>query len=197
MNSEKTYWPVALMISVGFAAGLIACSAQEQCRVVDTDSLLPEGATAEISHAYPDFRVTLVSDEEANVSVKFGEQSLHVDGVENEEARERMARYVLQYLENTNKCAEDRAKREAYQKLPPREKMANLIGRIKQRHPNFDYEWTGAGEGNVKATYGDNSLLMTGIEHDGAREEWAHAIIQIQKEIDKTSKGDAEERALK
>jgi len=80
------------------------------------------------------------------------------------------------------KKAEDKAKKEAYEKLPPKEKMADLIKKVKERNPNFEYKWIGLGEGNTKVEYGDNSLIITGIEHEGAGEEMAHAIYRIQKE---------------
>jgi hypothetical protein len=178
------------MVMACTVASLVACSTPGQNEVVDIEKLLPEGAVAEITYAYPDFKVTLVSEEEANVSTKFGEKYIHVKGVDKEESREKMARYVLQYLENPNKKAEDKAKREAYEKLPPKEKLADLVAKINERNPDFKYEWTAWDKGNVKAKYGDNSLMMYGIDNEGAREEWAYAIIQIQKEIDKTSKQD-------
>jgi len=161
---------------------LFSCAQKEE--VVNLDELLPEGAIKEITHGHPDFKVTLVAEKNANVSVKFGEKFMRVDGIEEEEVREKMAKFVLQYLENPNKAEEDKAKREAYEALPPKEKMANFIERMKSHYPDFDYEWVGLGEGNVKAEYGDNSLIIKGIDQKGGREEIAYGIIQLQKAID-------------
>ena len=38
----------------------------------------------------------------------------------------------------------------------------------------------------------DNSLIINGVDNEGAKEEIAHGIIQIQKEIDKISPGEQE-----
>ncbi len=76
--------------------------------------------------------------------------------------RERLARYVVKYLENPNKKAEDRARREAYEKLPPKDRMKSFVERMRSHYPDFDYEWTRLGERYVKAEYGDNSLLVRG-----------------------------------
>ncbi len=189
MMSQKLSKQILLLILTGLFLTFLMCSKGE---VVKINDLLPKGAIAELTNAYPDFKVTLVAEADANVSAKFGEKFLRVDGIAKDEARERTAKYVVEYLKNPNKAAEDAAKREAYNKLPPKERLASLIERIKKNHPDFEYKWTGLGQGNVKVEYGDNSLLMSGIENEGAREEWAHAIIRIQKEIDKTSKGDVE-----
>lgn len=171
---------------------LSSCSTKPKDEVVNIEELLPKGALTEITNAWPDFMVTITHEENANVSVMFGDKYLRIEGIEEEEKRERLAKYVLKYLENPNKRAEDKAKREAYEKLPPKEKMAVLIKRIKKKHPNFSYQWVGLGAGNVKAEYGDNSLLITDINNDGAREEWAYAIMEIQKQIDKTHPGEGE-----
>jgi len=61
--------------------------------------------------------------------------------------------------------------------------------------PDFDYKWVGVKKGNVKAKYGDNSLFISGIENEGAREEYAHTIIHIQMDIDKESGGDVKEHS--
>jgi len=84
--------------------------------------------------------------------VTFGEQFLRIEGIEEADARERIAGYIVQFLENPNKREEDRAVREAYEALPPIEKLAALIERITDRHPDFAYEWTALGEGN-RGTY--------------------------------------------
>lgn len=136
--------------------------------------------------------VTLVTEKNANVSVMFDEKHMRVDGIEDDEVREKLAKYVLQYLENPNKKEEDRAKKGAYENLPPKGKMASFVERMKSHYPNFDYEWVGIEEGNVKAEYGDNSQIIKGVEEDGAKEEIANGIIQIQKGIDKLSTGEQE-----
>jgi len=106
-----------------------------------------------------------------------------------------MAKYLLQYLENPNKKAEDQSRREAYEKLPAKEKMNQLVEKVKKQYPDFDYKWVGVKKGNVKAKYGDNSLFISGIENEGAREEYAHTIIHIQMDIDKESGGDVKEHS--
>jgi len=179
------------VVLFGISVLLGACSPDgEMGEAVEIDGLLPDGAFTEITNAYPELTVSLVTEGDANTAVALGEQFLQVEGIEGDEARERIAGYIVQYLENPNKREQDRATREAYEALPPRERLAALIERITDRHPDFAYEWTGLGEGNVEVEYGDNSLLITGIENDGGREEWAHAIIQIQKEIDALGGGD-------
>ena len=191
MYTRKLSKMIISVIILGFI--LTSCSTGQTKNEVNVKKLLPGGAANEIFHGYPDFKVTLVDQADANVSVKFGEKFLCVNGVDDEKVRERLAKYVLQYFENPNKKAEDKAKRLAYEKLPPKEKMNDLIKRIKQRYPDFNYKWVGLGESNVKVEYGDNSLLISGMEPDGAREEYAHGIIRIQKEIDKLHKGEQEE----
>jgi len=181
-----------LLVLSGCIFVLGSCITNKKTEVVNIGELLPEGAVTEITHGHPDFNVSLVSDEDANVSAKFGKKHLRIDGVEKEDVRERLANYVLQYLENPNKKVEDKAKREAYEKLPPKEKMNSFVSRMKEHYPSFDYNWTGLGEGNVKVEYGDNALLISGVEKEGAREEIAHGIIRIQKEIDKLHKGEHE-----
>lgn len=189
MNSRKIFKHFHLFFLSVSLLLLCSCTTQKK-EVVNLDELLPEGAITEITHGHPDFKVTLVAEKNANVSVKFGEKFMRVDGIEDEEVREKMAKYVLQYLENPNKKEEDKAKREAYEKLPPKEKMERFIERMKSHYPDFDYEWVGLEEGNVKAEYGDNSLIIKGVE--GGKEEIAHEIIKIQKEIDKLSPGEQE-----
>lgn len=165
---------------------LCSCSMQKE-EVVNLDELLPKGAIAEITQAHSDFEVTLVAEENANVTVKFGERYMRVDGIEDAEIRERMAKFVLRYLENPNKVEEDKEKREVYQNLPPKEKLERFIERMRSHYPDFTYQWVGLGEGNVKVEYGDNSLLIKGIEDGGTIEEIAQGLIQIQKDIDALS----------
>jgi hypothetical protein len=168
---------------------LCFCSTRNE-EVINLDELLPENAITEITNGHPDFKVTLVAEKNANVSVKFGEKFMRVDGIEDEEVRERMAKYVLLYLENPNKMEEDRAKREEYEKLPPKEKMERFVERMKTHYPDFEYEWVVLGEGNVNVEYGDNSLIIKGVDDGGTKKEIAHGIIQIQKEIDKLNPGE-------
>ena len=170
---------------------LAACGPADEA--VDFEALLPEGAVQEITTAYPEFAVSLVSEDAANVAATFGERALYVTGIEDTEARDRIAAYVVQYLENPNKAAEDRAAREAYEALPATERLEALVERIRRRIPDFAYEWTALGEGNVSAEYGDNSLLITGMDNEGTREEWAYAIIQLQREIDEANPGEGGE----
>lgn len=176
---------VVCFLLYGLFIPLWGCGPGGEAReVVEIDGLLPDGAFVEITNAYPEMTVSIVEEGEANTAVTFGERFLRIEGIEEADARERIAGYIVQFLENPNKREEDRSAREAYEALPPTEKLEALLERITDRHPDFAYEWTGLGEGNVEAEYGDNSLLISGIDGDGAREEWAHAIIQIQKEID-------------
>jgi hypothetical protein len=185
MRFSKKATPLWLILLLILIFPFSACQkAQTEEEIVQISEILPEGAVAEITYGHPDFRVTLVDESEANVSVKFGDRSIHVDGVEDQTKREKLAAYVLQYLENPNKKAEDKAKQEAYKKLPPKEKMIAFVERMKGHYPDFDYKWVGLNEGNVKLEYGDNSILIKGVENEGAREEIAHGLMQIQKEID-------------
>ena len=190
MDFKKLLKKLSFLIIVGVLLFFGACGTEPQDEPLNLEELLPEGAVAEYTHAYPDFNVTLVGEKKANVSVKFGEKFLMIDGIEDAAAREKAAKYVLRYLENPNKKAEDKARREANQKLPPKEKLATFVKRMKKNYPEFEYEWVGLGEGNVKVEYGDNSLLISGVEPDGAREEIAHGLIRIQKRIDKLVKQD-------
>lgn len=174
---------LVLLVTIVF---LPACQ-KEQLKeeIVDIAGILPERGVADITNGYPDFRFVFVDEGEANVSLQFEDKFIRIDGVEDEADRERLSAFVLEYLENPNKIAEDKAKRrEAYNKLPPKEKMAGFVSRLKIRYPDFDYEWVGLGEGNVKLEYGDNSLFITGVDDEGAREEFAQRLRRIQKEID-------------
>ena len=156
--------------------------------MVQIEEILPENAVKEITHGHPDFQLILVSESDANVSTKFGDRHMRVEGVEDAELRERLAGFVLRYLENPNKAEEDRRKREEYEKLPPREKMNAFVERMKGHYPDFDYEWVGLDEGNTKVEYIDNGLIIRGVEDEGAREEIGHAIYRLQKELDAVSR---------
>lgn len=187
-KKTTVYWSLILLV---FAISFSACQkAKTEEEIVQIGELLPEGAIAEITTGHPEFRISLVGEDDSNVSAKFEDRYLRVDGVEDEELRERLAVFVLQYLENPNKKAEDKAKQEAYNKLPPQEKMDTFVERMKGHYPDFDYKWVGLDEGNVKLEYVDNSLLITGVENEGAREEIAHGLLRIQKEIDALGKED-------
>jgi len=170
---------------------LFSCNTQKE-EVVNLDELLPEGAMTEITYVHPDFKVTLVTEKNANVSVKFGEKFMRLEGVEDEEDREELASWVLQYLENPNKEEEDKAKEEAYEKLSPKEKMERFIERIKTDFPDFEYEWVGLGEGNVEVEYGDNSLIIKGVDDEADKLEIANGIIEFQIGIDKENTGEQE-----
>ncbi len=181
----------SVFLCLGLLLIFAACAPKEDAEeTVDIAVLLPEGAMAEITGAHPDFKVSLVGEKIANVETRFGEKYLHIAGVENEELRERLSKYVLQYLENPNKKAEDKARKEAYEKLPPKEKMSDFVERTKVQYPDFAYTWVGLNEGNVKLEYGDNTLLITGVENKGARDEIAFGLRRIQQEIDKANPGE-------
>lgn len=260
MNLKKINQHFYYLIVIFFFLLLSSCNTQEE-EVVNINELLTAGAVTEITNAYPDFKLTLVSEENANVDVKYGDKFMRIYGVENDEKRLEMASWILQYLENPNKKEADkanqsltleakfekfieniktnnpdfdyewvalgkgnverefrerslfikgidddeskekiaagifeyqnaisRAKREAYNNLAPTEKMEAFVERIKSRNPDFDYKWVGLGEGNTEIAYGDNSLLITGVE--SSKGEIANGILRIQKEIDKLSTGE-------
>lgn len=153
---------------------------------VKLKKLLPEGALTEINHAYPNFKVFIVPAGQGNTEVIFEDHVLRVDGIEDMKTRVRMAKYVLQYIENPNKRVEDRKRREDYNALPPRAKMEQLMERIVDRYPGFKYKWVGYDDANMKVKYGERGMYISGVEHPPALEEWAHAIVQLQKEIDET-----------
>lgn len=162
---------------------------------VNIDEILPKGAVTEITSAHPGFKVTLVEEEEnANVSLTANGKFIRIDGIEEDERREKMAKYVIQYIENPNKKEEDAAKKKAFNELPPKEKLVSFVKRMEGHYPGFDYKWVSLGEGNVKVEYGDNSLVISGVENDGAREEIAHGIMRFQKEIDKMNKGEQDKK---
>ena len=98
MGLQKSSRKVFLPILTGSLLLLGACDTMQQEKAVNITDLLPTGAVTEIRQAYPDFKVTLVSEDKANVSLQFGDKFFHISGVENDAARQRMAKYVLQYL---------------------------------------------------------------------------------------------------
>ena len=189
MKALKKTWQLSTFAVVLIIA---ACSPQVQEEEVNISEVLPENSVIEISGAYPDFKVFLVEENNSNVLVKYKDHHLRIEGIEDADTRERIAKHVTQYLENPNKMEEDKVKRQAYNDLPPKEKMAALVERIKVNHPDFEYEWVGLDEGNVDIEYGDNSLIISGIEDQGSMEEIAHAVYRIQKEIDKVHVQDEE-----
>ncbi len=192
--SKKTITAFAIPIAALFTFAFIQCTSkiEDYEEVLNLTELLPEGAISELAQGHPDLKVSLVTEKNANVNAKYGEKHIRVDGIEDDQIRERIAIYILQYIENPNKKEEDKAKREVYNNLPPKEKMDRFIERMKVNYPDFEYEWVGAGEGNVKVEYGDNSLVIKGVEDDGSKEEIAHGIIRIQKDIDQLSTGEQE-----
>jgi len=154
----------------------------DQPEEIDLIEVLPEGASREIGSAHPEFKAFLVDDSETGIPIN--EKFLVVEGVDDPEVKDRLARYVVSYLEDPNKKVEEARRREEYNNLPPAEQLAAFVERMKGHYPDFSYEWTGLEGGNVEVTYGDNSLLIDGVEDDGAREEIAHGLIQLQKAVD-------------
>ena len=97
---------------------------------------------------------------------------------------------MVQYLDNPNKKEEDKAKKETYENLSPRDKMKSFVERMKSHYPQFDYEWVGLDEGNVDIIYGDNSIIIEGVSEDGAKKEIGNALMRLQKEIDEITAGE-------
>jgi len=112
--------------------------------------------------------------------------------VTDAERRDRLAEYLLSYLNDPELKANQARRRAEYEAMSPQDRMADLEGRIKERHPDFSYEWVGLGEGNVSVTLGDNGLRMNDIDDEGAMQEWGHAIRQIQELIDAETTGEQE-----
>lgn len=181
MKTSKILKLTAFMLMAIFT---LSCNNGKQESIVNLEEILPGGANNELTFGNPDLKVVLVPKGKGNTEVFFEDKVLRIDGVEEMERRVRIAKYVVQYMENPNKAEEDKLKREAYKKLPPKEKLADLLVRIRKNHPDFEYKWVGLGEGNVKVEYGDNTLLITGVKEGTGLEEFAHAITNLQKEID-------------
>lgn len=175
-----------LLVSI-LAIFIFSCDSEIQ-EEVDLSQLLPKENFTEIKNRYPEFKVTLVSERYANVPVMFEDNHLHVDGIDDDGTRRELAHYVVQHLENPNKKEEDRAKKEAYERLSPEEKLASFVERMKSHYPDFDYEWVGAEEGNSKIVYGDNGILIHGVEKEGARQEIAYGLRERQMAIDERNK---------
>lgn len=234
MKSKRNITKIGMIVISVFFLFSLSSMAQENVNIM---KLLPEGAIAEFTHAYPNLKVTQVgSKKDANVSVVYRNTYLKIDGIEKTEAREKFAKYLLQYLENPNKRMEDRKKREdneirserevhmemeiaelrvelaearlhlaelrretgmkeksetrVEREMSPMQTRNNFIERMKQRYPKFSYKWVGMREGNVEAVYGDNSLVIKGVEDKGARMEIAQYLIRLQKQIDKRGQGE-------
>lgn len=188
-----THQPPHTTILALFFILIIPLAAQQKGEPVNLHALLPEGAMKEITHGNPDFKVTIVPRKGDYANVAFGQNYIRVEGIKDDALRERLAKYVLQYLENPNKKAEDKARREAYDKLPPKQKMKQFVERMRTHYPEFDYKWVRLGEGNTDIEYGDNGLILLGVEKPGAKAEIAHAIFRLQKEIDKQHRGEQKE----
>ena len=77
---------MTILAVLGIMVIMTACGNNE----VNIAKVLPEGAVKEITHAYPEFKVTYVTQEEANVETKFGAKFLRIDGIEKDEMREKM-----------------------------------------------------------------------------------------------------------
>ncbi|MFQ5570569.1 MAG: hypothetical protein ACE5G0_12880 [Rhodothermales bacterium] len=178
------------MCTLLFVVSLLASCTGEPAEEIDIVEVLPEEAATEIQNAYPAFKAVLVGASETGVP--FQDKYLVVEGIEDAEVRDRIARYVVSYLEDPNKRAEEARQREAYEALPPAEKLASFVERMKEHYPEFSYEWTGLDGGNVDVTYGDNSLLISGVEEAGARNEIAHGLVRLQKDVDAGRTGEQE-----
>ena len=192
MNHKKSITQVSLILAVSLMIILSACNSQKE-EVVNLDEVIPNGTQNEWLHAYPDLKITLVAEKQANVDAMFEDRNIRIDGVEDQDVRGRFVRYVLKYLEDPEKKERDKAEREAYNNLPPGEKMEQFIERMKVNYPDFSYEWVGLDKGNTRVQYGDNSLIIEGVESDGARQEIGHAIMRLQKEIDTLRTGEQEQ----
>lgn len=183
MKSLESY--LALVVVVV----LSACTAAAP-EYVDISNVLHDGAVSEITNAYPEFQVKLVAESKSDIQV--GERFLEVEGIEDAEIADRLGRFVASYLNDPERREREVRERTENAALPPREKMNNLVDRIRVNNPDFTYEWVGAEEGNTRVIYGDNGLRMDGIDNDGAREEWGHAIWRIQEQIDAETTGEQE-----
>lgn len=184
---KRTIHPLSIVVLL---AAFLASCAGPVAEDIDLDALLPEGAMQEITFAHPNFSAQLVS--ESDIGVAFEDRFLVISGIEDEAALEQMTEYVLSYLVDPDKKANQSRAREEYQNLPPREKMDAFVERIRRRSPDFDYEWVGADEGNVDLVYGDNSLIISGVENEGAMQEIAHGLRNIQELIDAEATGEHE-----
>ena len=93
MEMKKIFKNVNLLVFIFSFLLLCFCNTRNK-EVINLDELLPGGAIIEITNGHPDFKVTFVAEKNANVAVKFGEKFMRVDGIEDEEVREKMKRFV-------------------------------------------------------------------------------------------------------
>ena len=110
------------------------------------------------------------------------ELEMHIAELEVELAE---ARLKLARLRARNQL--DRKERKSESEADPRRELERFVGKMKEHYPKFSYKWVGMREGNVEAAYGDNSLVIKGVEDGGARHEIAVHLISLQKKIDKLS----------
>ncbi len=171
-----------------FSLILAACA--DYAEEVDVAAVLPGGTNNEILHAWPEFKAVLVSESEYGVAV--GDRYLVVEGVEDEEARERFAHYVAGYLNDPEKKDREAQERADYDALPASEKLASFVERMEGHYEGFAYEWTSLEDGNSFVEYGDNGLYLSGVEEEGARREIGNYIYRLQQEIDADHPGDEE-----
>ncbi len=171
-----------------FSLILAACA--DYSEEVDVSAVLPGGTNNEILHAWPEFKAVLVSESDYGVAV--GDRYLVVEGVEDEEARERFARYVAGYLNDPEKKDREAQERADYDALPASDKLASFVERMEGHYEGFDYEWTSLEDGNSFVEYGDNGLYLSGVEEEGARREIGNYIYRLQQEIDASHTGEGE-----
>jgi len=103
-------------INVIFTATIIivfcSCSSLKEA-AINLDGVIPNGTNNDWLQAYPDLKLTIVEEEQANVEVMYGEKRLRVDGVQDQDVRVKFAGYVVKYLEDPEKKDRDKAEREA------------------------------------------------------------------------------------
>ena len=184
MHYKRAFATTAMALAL-----MAGCQTAQTPESVNLSELLPQGAYTEIMAAYPEVSAVLVAESETGLP--FGDRYLEIHGIEGPNAEE-LGEYVLAFLENPARKSEEEARIEAYKNLSPEAKLGDLVARMKSRYPDFDYEWTRAGEGNVKAVYRDNGLRVTGIPDDGNREEIGAAILNLQRQIDEGRQGEQE-----
>jgi len=157
---------------------------------VDLAAILPEGGVNELSQAYPDLTATIVQESDFGVAV--GNRYLELTGIEEDERRDRTATWIAGYLNDPEKRDREARERAEYDALPAADKLAAFVVRMEGNYPGFDYEWTTLEGGNSFVEYGDNGLLLTGVEDEGARREIGNYIYRLQQEIDAGQTGEQE-----
>jgi hypothetical protein len=177
---ERTMRRVTTIIASVFL--LIGAACTPAAEEVDLAAVLPVGAMQELTFANPDLSARLVSDVAAGPQV--GYQYLEVSGVDDPERQVRFANFIAGYLNDPELKARQIAERAAHDALPPGQKLDALLVRLRERLPDLDYEWVKADEGNTGVLYGDNGLLLTGVEGEGQLAEIGNAILRLQREID-------------